>query len=447
MRNKIFRSICFVTMFVLIISMILITGSTYRYFSRGQIQHIKNQLELVSNGVALSGERYFRFFDVDDIRITWISEDGTVLYDNEKNAAEMENHLERPEIKEASELGYGESTRYSSTLLRKQIYCAKKMDDGSVVRISDSQSTFFALLIPLARPICLVILSIIILAFFVARNLSSKIVEPINEIDLDNPTKANGYEELKPLLSRLSVQQEQLKRDRAELEKTEQIRQEFTANVSHELKTPLHAISGYAELLKNGLVEEKDIQPFAGKIYDESNRLAQLVEDVIALSRLDSRVPALENEKTNLYRIAENAIESLEEFAAEKNVAILLDGDRAEITGIPHLLHSIIYNLCDNAIKYNHSGGTVKVRISEESDNIVLSVSDNGIGIPPEHIDRIFERFYRVDKSHSKEVGGTGLGLSIVKHAAALHNAAISVDSKPGEGTKIDIIFPNPDFT
>lgn len=442
MRKKIFYSICFVTLFVLLVSLILITGSTYRYFSQAQTQSIKNQLEFVGTGVALSKEQYFSSFDMNEIRVTWISGDGTVLYDNEKDASEMENHMERPEIREAAEKGYGESSRYSSTLLRKQFYCAKRLEDGSIVRISDSQSTVFTLLIALARPVCLVILFIILLAFLVARNLARKIVEPVNQIDLDNPSGAKAYEELKPLLSRLSAQQAQLRRDRAELEKTEQIRQEFTSNVSHELKTPLHAISGYAELMKNGLVAEKDIVPFAGKIYDESCRLTQLVEDVIDLSKLDSRVPELENERTDLYRIAENVVESIEEFAKEKNVSVSLEGVHAEIDGIPRLLHSILYNLCDNAIKYNKDGGYVKVQISERGGNAVLSVTDNGIGIPAEHIDRIFERFYRVDKSHSKEVGGTGLGLSIVKHAAVLHNAEITVDSKPGTGTRIEICFP-----
>lgn len=447
MRKRIFRSICSVTFLVLIISLLFVTESTYRYFSEVQEQHIRNQLELVSAGVELVGEKYFSSFKLEKIRVTWISEDGTVLFDNEKSATEMENHMERPEIREAKEFGYGESSRYSSTLLEKQTYCAKKISNNSVIRISDSQSNVLTLLMSLSRPICLVILVIIILAFLAARNLSRKIVEPINTIDLNHPSESEIYEELTPLLTRLTLQQNQLKNDRAELEKTEQIRQEFTANVSHEMKTPLHVISGYAELMKNGLVAEQDIQPFAEKIFDESNRLATLVGDVIDLSRLDSCVPELESERTDLYRIAENVIESLEDFAEEKNVQIRLKGSIAEMNGIPNLLHSIIFNLCDNAIRYNREGGIVDVTVEDKDNNVILTVSDTGIGISEEHLERIFERFYRVDKSHSREVGGTGLGLSIVKHAVALHNGKITVDSIPDQGTVIMIVFPKVDFT
>lgn len=442
MSNKIFRSICLITMLVLIASLFFIMGSTYEYFSENQEQHIWNQLELVCKGAELSEEEYFDNFDIEGVRVTWIAADGTVLFDNETDPAEMGNHLERPEVKQAIESGKGESSRYSSTLLQKQIYCAKQLNDGSIIRISDNQSTVLTLLLAFAQPICLIIIVIIIMAFFVARNVSRRIVEPINSIDLDNPMEADTYSELKPLLSRLALQQNQLKRDKTELEKTEQIRQEFTSNVSHELKTPLHAISGYAELMKNDLVAEEDIKPFAGKIYDESNRLAQLVEDVIDLSKLDSRVPGLESEVSDLYLIAENAVESLEEFAGEKNVMMSLKGETASFKGIPQLLHSIVYNLCDNAIKYNKEGGSVDIEISDAASKVVLKVTDSGIGIPQEHIERIFERFYRVDKSHSKDVGGTGLGLSIVKHAAALHSATIDVSSIVDQGTTITITFP-----
>lgn len=446
MSKRIFRSICLVTVIVLIVSMILIMGSTYDYFTDAQEQHIKNQMQLVSGGVELSGEEYFKSLEVEDIRITWIAPDGTVLFDNEKDPREMGNHLEREEVQAAIHSGTGESSRYSSTLLEKQFYCAKLLSDGSIIRISDSQSTVVNLLLALVQPICIVLAVIVILAFVVARDLSKKIVKPINNIDTENPLDDIEYEELKPLLSKLSAQHIQLEKDRAELEKTERIRQEFTTNVSHELKTPLHAISGYAELMKNGLVDENDIKPFAEKIYDESNRLSQLVTDVIDLSKLDSTVPELESEKTDLYRIAENVIDSLGEFADEKKVTITLKGSHAELFGIPQQLHSIIFNLCDNAIKYNREGGLVKVGIDDFKDKVLLTVSDTGIGIPEEYRDRIFERFFRIDKSHSKELGGTGLGLSIVKHAAAIHNASIKVDSEPGNGTVVTISFPKNRF-
>lgn len=442
MSNRIFRAISLVTLFVLIASLVFILGSTYDYFSNTQEGQLKNQLKLAANGAEQSGMDYLDSMDIKGVRVTWISSDGTVLYDNEKAASEMENHLARPEVKDAIKTGYGESSRYSSTLLEKQLYCAQRLSDGSVVRLSDSHSTVLTLLLGVAQPICLIVLVVLVIAFVVASKVSKRIVEPINGIDLDNPLSADTYNELDPLLSRLATQQNQIRRDRAELEKTEQIRQEFTSNVSHEMKTPLHAISGYAELIKNGLVADEDIRPFATRIYDESVRMSQLVEDVIDLSKLDAGITTQEREQTDLYRIAENAVESLESFGRNKGVDIRLEGVTAVLEGLPQLLHSIVYNLCDNAIKYNHEGGCVVVNVQNLANIVVLSVSDTGIGIPEEHIGRIFERFYRVDKSHSKEVGGTGLGLSIVKHAAVMHNAEITIDSKLNEGTTISVSFP-----
>lgn len=442
MSNRIFKAISLVTLFVLVVSLIFIMGNTYEYFSSIQEQQLKNQVLLVANGAEQSGMNYFDSMEIKGVRITWISSDGTVLYDNETSASKMENHLERPEVKEAIKNGYGESSRYSSTLLQKQLYCAQKLPDGSVVRLSDSQNTVLTLLLGFAQPICLIILVILIIAFVVASKVSKRIVEPINNIDLDNPNLEKTYSELNPLLSRLATQQNQLKRDKDELVKTEQIRQEFTSNVSHEMKTPLHAISGYAELIKSGLAAEVDIKPFATKIYDESVRMSQLVEDVIDLSKLDTGAPEQERESTDLYRIAENAVESLENFAKSNGVELHLQGKTVMIDCVPELLHSIVYNLCDNAIKYNREGGRVDVKLENLQKSVILSVKDTGIGISDDHIDRIFERFYRVDKSHSKEVGGTGLGLSIVKHAAAIHNAEIKVDSRMGEGTEIKVVFP-----
>lgn len=442
MSNRIFRAISLVTLFVLVASLVFIMGSTYEHFSDTQESMLKNQVILVANGAEQSGIKYLEEMDIEDVRVTWISPDGTVLYDNEKDASEMENHLERPEVKEAIKNGYGESSRYSSTLLHKQLYYAQRLGDGSVVRLSDNRSTVLTLLLGFAQPICAIILVILVIAFVVASRVSKKIVEPINNINLDDPLSADTYNELNPLLSRLALQQTQIKRDRAELEKTEQIRQEFTSNVSHEMKTPLHAISGYAELIKNGLVAEGDVQPFASKIYDESVRMSRLVEDVIDLSKLDARIASQESEKTDLYRIAENAVESLESFGKNNNVELKLEGGSAVLNGVPQLLHSIVYNLCDNGIKYNREGGSVTVRVEDLYDRVLLIVADTGIGIPEEHLGRVFERFYRVDKSHSKEVGGTGLGLSIVKHAVAMHNAEISIDSKLNEGTTIQVTFP-----
>ncbi len=442
MRNRIFRSICLVTFIVLAISLVFILGGSYQYSTGGQEKQLKNQLELVAKGAQTAGPDYFKSLNVEDIRVTWIKADGTVAFDTQSDAESMENHLERPEIQQAIKEGYGESSRTSSTMLRKQIYCAQRLPDGSIVRVSTTQNTLLNLLLGVIQPIVVAIVIILLIAFLIASNVSKKIVEPINNVNLDDPESTKTYTELKPLLSRLTAQQTQLKKDKEELKKTEQIRQEFTANVSHELKTPLHAISGYAELIKSGLAAEADIKPFAEKIYDESVRLNQVVEDVIDLSKLDAGALNLSGEETDLYWIAENAVQSLEGFSQEKGVKLNLTGEHAVFNGTTNLLYSIVYNLCDNAIKYNHEGGEVSVNVMNEENDVVLTVTDTGIGIPEEHLDRIFERFYRVDKSHSKEVGGTGLGLSIVKHAVALQKGEIKVSSQPGIGTSFAVTFP-----
>lgn len=442
MSSKIFRSICIVAFIVLAASLTFIMGSTYGYFSSVQAQQIQNQTNLVADGLELAGEDYVKAIDIESVRVTWISEDGTVLFDNEASVSEMENHLERPEVIDAIKTGFGESSRYSSTLMEKQFYCAKRLDDGSIVRVSDRQNTVITLLLGFAEPVCMVILVVGIIAFLLASNLSKKLVEPINNIDLDDPLAADTYDEVKPLLQKLDAQRRQIEADKVELDLTEQIRREFTANVSHELKTPLHVISGYAELMKSDIAAESDIKPFANKIFDESRRMSRLVEDVIDLSKIDDEVPDTDVEEVDLYQIAANAIGSLEPFAEERNISIRLLGTSSKLTGYSQLIHSIVYNLCDNAIKYNHDGGSVTVTVWSNSLYVRLIVEDTGIGIPEEHQSRVFERFYRVDKSHSKEVGGTGLGLSIVKHAAQKHDASIVLKSESGKGTRVEVKFP-----
>ena len=445
MSSKIFKSIWIAAISVFLASLVFILGISYNYFSEIQKNQLKNETELAAAGVALSGKSYFDNLNAKDYRITWIDSSGNVLFDNEINAEKMENHLEREEIKEALTSGIGESSRYSDTLAEKQLYAAKRLPDGSVIRLAVVQLAIWALFLGFAQPICFVIVIALVLSFLLASRLARKIVEPINEIDLDNPSQyydQENYKEVEPLLRRISAQQRQIKNDQEQIEQTALIRQEFTANVSHELKTPLHAISGYAELIEKGLVKDDDIKSFAEKIRIESVRLTNLVEDIINLTRLDNGVDDTEEEECDLYRIAENAIDSLEVAAFASNITVTLDGTSAPMLGIPQMLYSIVYNLCDNAIKYNHNGGSVQLTVKQEYDKTILSVKDSGVGIPEECIDRIFERFYRVDKSHSKEVGGTGLGLSIVKHAVIIHNGKIDVNSKVGEGTEFIIILP-----
>ena len=446
MSNKIFKGIWIVALSVFLASLVFIMGISYNYFSGLQKSQLRNETELAAQGVANAGINYFDNLNTEGYRITWIGADGSVLYDNEADTSTMENHMERKEVKQALAEGYGRSTRYSSTLSEKQLYAAKRLPDGSVVRLSIVQMAVWALILGFAQPICIVIFIALILTFVLASRIAKKIVKPINEIDLDRPEQYYGkenYKEVEPLLMHIAAQRNQLKKDQEQIEKTSLIRQEFTANVSHELKTPLHAISGYAELLENGMVKEEDIKPFAGKIRGESSRMTKLVEDIIELTKLDNGGAEMKWEDCNLLRIAENAVDSLEASASALNVTISIDGTDAPIKGIPQTLYSIVYNLCDNAIKYNHDGGSVSVEIRPQKNDTVLTVKDTGAGIPEECQDRVFERFYRVNRSHSREVGGTGLGLSIVKHAVMIHGGRIKINSEIGKGTEFIVTLPN----
>lgn len=445
MSKKIFHSIWLAASVVLVLSLVLIMGVLYSYFTGVQQDQLRMGAEVVAQGVTLDGQDFFRGLDTEDYRITWIAADGTVLYDNENDAAQMENHLSREEVQQALQNGTGESSRYSDTLASRNLYCARLLPDGTVIRLSATQHSVWVLVVGFAQPICVIIVLALVLSFVLAARLSRTIVEPINALNLDEPGQYVGkedYSEIEPLLRRMALQQGQIRQDQEKLEKNSRIRQEFTANVSHELKTPLHAISGYAELMENGMVQQKDIKPFAHKIRCESQRLTALVEDIINLTRLDGGAAGMERLPVDLYRVAENAVDSLQTAASEANVTLTLRGGSAIVMGVPQVLYSMIFNLCDNAIKYNLPGGSVKVLVSAYPDEIRLVVADTGIGIPEESLERIFERFYRVDKSRSKEVGGTGLGLSIVKHAALIHHATVSVDSIPEKGTTFTVTFP-----
>lgn len=550
MTKKIFRSIYIVALTVFVASLLLILSFLYGYFNEVQHEQLKIQTDLAARGVDNEGITYFDGLNTSKFRITWIGADGSVLFDSKSDSSSMENHLKREEVQEALESGYGESERFSSTLLEKSLYSAEQLKDGSILRLSMVQNSVLTLFLGMLQPICVIIVVALVLSLLLASRLSKKIVHPLNCLNLDDPLNNEGYDELSPLLIKLHSQQNQLKRQSNELKKrqdefnaitdsmseglmllntkgtilsvnhaavsllsaddfcvgkniltvnrslalqqvlseaiggnqsekvinihdsyyqvnanpvmsdsavsgvallifdvtekenSEMMRREFTANVSHELRTPLHSISGYAELLKNGMVKSGDVTPVAGKIYDEAQRMVLLVEDIIKLSHLDEGAEDMKKEDVDLYDIVRSVIDRLTSEAKSSEVAIDFKGCHATITGVPQLLNSIVYNLCDNAIKYNRKGGTLSVELSEEASEIVLKVSDTGIGIPLEHQARIFERFYRVDKSHSKEVGGTGLGLSIVKHAAKIHNAKIQVDSIPYQGTTITVRFP-----
>lgn len=442
MTKRIFQSICIAAVTVLLASLVLIMGVLYDYFSRVQKEQLSAQADLAARGAADLGMDYFEGLDLGGCRISWIAADGSVLYDNMGDAGSMENHLDREEVQEALETGRGESSRYSDTLTEKLSYQARLLPDGTVIRLAASQYTAWVLLMGVLQPLLVVVLLAVLLSLLLAYRLSARLVKPLNEVDLSDPLKNVEYEELRPLLSRIDSQHQQLKRDRDELEKNEEIRREFTANVSHELKTPLHSISGYAELLAKGMVRPEDVEKFSSKIYSESQRMTSLVEDIIELSHLDTGAGDMKREDVDLYLIARTAADSLSMAAKEAGVELKVSGESARVYGVPQLLYGICYNLCDNGIKYNREKGRVEISVRNLEGEVELKVSDTGIGIPEESRERIFERFYRVDKSRSKAVGGTGLGLSIVKHAALVHRATIDIDSEPGSGTSFTLHFP-----
>ena len=442
MTKRIFQSICIAAVTVLLASLVLIMGVLYDYFSRVQKEQLSAQADLAARGAADLGMEYFEGLDLGGCRISWIAADGSVLYDNMGDAGSMENHLDREEVQEALETGRGESSRYSDTLTEKLSYQARLLPDGTVIRMAASQYTAWVLLMGVLQPLLVVVLLAVLLSLLLAYRLSARLVKPLNEVDLSDPLKNVEYEELRPLLSRIDSQHRQLKRDRDELEKNEEIRREFTANVSHELKTPLHSISGYAELLAKGMVRPEDVEKFSSKIYSESQRMTSLVEDIIELSHLDTGAGDMKREDVDLYLIARTAADSLSMAAKEAGVELKVSGESARVYGVPQLLYGICYNLCDNGIKYNREKGRVEISVRNLEGEVELKVSDTGIGIPEESRERIFERFYRVDKSRSKAVGGTGLGLSIVKHAALVHRATIDIDSEPGSGTSFTLHFP-----
>lgn len=449
MRQRIFKGSFLVAICVWVACLSLILGVLYAQFSKAYTDELKNEAYLAGYGVEQSGKAYFNDLQLShDFRITWIAQDGTVIWDSVITDESLENHGSRPEVKEALETGYGEDSRYSKTLAEKTMYCALRLEDGTVLRVSRDQFTIFTLVLNMIQPLLVVLLLAVVLAFALAARTARKIVEPINRIDLEHVPKTVGYEEVQPLIDKIAEQKKALDQRISRLqvdvdEKTREadFRKEFTANVSHELKTPLTSISGFAEIIKNGLVKEEDIPRFAGRIYDEAQRLVCLVEDIIKLSQLDEKQVAAKKERLDLYVACEEVLSTLESAAESKNLTVHLDGKHIYVQAVQQILGEIIYNLCDNAIKYNRDHGTVTVTVFEEDGRPAVSVADTGIGIPKEDLDRVFERFFRVNKSHSKEIGGTGLGLSIVKHGAAYHNAKIRMDSRLGEGTEITIIF------
>ena len=557
MTKKIFRSILLAAVSVLLASLVIIMGCLYDYYKNVQEKQLRDELRLASYGTEVDGLDYlerlaspYRFPSTADFRLTWIAPGGEVLFDTHVPASEMENHADRAEVREALAKGESGGVRYSETLTERTLYCAQRLADGTVLRISISQLTVFALAMGMLQPILLTAIIAVILSALLAHRMAKSVVAPLNCLDLDRPLENDAYEELSPLLGRIYQQHRQIEAQLRELQrKTEEFeqitksmseglvlldrkgvilsinpaaqkifhagsscvgqdflvvdrdheinlaiqtalegghseiravrndrevqfdisritadgavagtvllafdvteqaaaersRREFTANVSHELKTPLQSIMGSAELLENGLVKQEDIPQFVGVIRTEAARLVTLVEDIIHLSQLDEGI-APAKERVNLLELADSAASALRERAEERHIDLSVTGENLMVDGVRSFLYEMLYNLIDNAIKYNLDGGRVEVAVSAGEIGATVSVKDTGIGIPPEYQARVFERFFRVDKSRSKASGSTGLGLSIVKHIAQYHHADLSLHSRIGEGTNISIVFPN----
>lgn len=378
-------------------------------------------------------------------RVTWIGADGQVLYDSEKPYSSMDNQSNQEEVREAMASGRGESYRMSLDSSKKLMYMAQHLEDGSVIRLASLPYAGFTVFVNLFIPFLIGLVLALAVSVLLALGVSHSVIHPINEMDINGPDERDVYPELQPLVHRINGQNRQIRRQMEELKeehkRQDMLRREFTANVSHELKTPLTSISGYAELMRDGLAKPEDTCRFSGRIYDECQRLITLVEDILKLSRMESGVNMPEKRPVDLYRLCGTVLEHLEQAARQNRVTMTLSGESAVVFGAEPILYEMIYNLCDNAIKYNRSDGQVTVDVTKAPDSVQLTVTDTGIGIPEEDINRIFERFYRVDKSHSKEVGGTGLGLSIVKHGAAYHHAQMSVNSTLEKGTSVSLYF------
>ncbi len=550
MFKKIFRSSLLTAMIVLLASIFLIMGILHGIFESQLEDQLQKETAFVATAIENEGISYFDNLSKDGDRVTLIDRDGTVLADSQVDVSKLENHGDREEVKQAETEGRGQSVRYSSTMTEKTVYYAQKLDNGQILRISADQFTIVTILLGISQPIAIVVIAAIVLSLILSTNVAKHIVEPINDLDLDDPMENTVYDELSPLLRKIAHQnstiEEQLKEARqkqeefriitdnmsegfividnqmkiltynaaalklfgaeqktpesilalsrskpfrdaiyksldgehsqaemttdervysiisnpvydteqavigavivvidiTEISRREQLRREFTSNVSHELKTPLTSISGFAEIMKSGGTDEATVVDFSRSIYDEAQRLISLVSDIIKLSELDDGTIEYEPETVDLYTLSLEIASRLSPQAQEKKIHFTVNGVKAEITGVRKILDEIIFNLCDNAVKYNRSGGDVKVSVKNSADTVMVTVSDTGIGIPTVQQDRVFERFYRVDKARSKSIGGTGLGLSIVKHGVMYHNAQISLESKENEGTTVVINFP-----
>ena len=435
-KKKIQQSMTVILTVTLVLAYVILSVILYNRNMNLLQTEVKQEAAYIREAINLSDSDYMKQMDnvVESTRVTQIKADGTVLYDSRRDADILKNHGNRKEVREALSKGEGADVRKSETVGKDMYYYALLLNDGTVLRVSKSIDNLASTAVSLMPVMGILAVLTILFAFALARWQTNRLIKPINELDLERPLDSDIYEELSPLL-------EAMDRQNREKEAVANMRKEFSANVSHELKTPLTSISGYAEIMKNGMVKAEDVPRFANNIYEEAQRLISMVQDIIQLSRLDEAQENVEKTDVDVALIAETVAKRLETQAAQKKIKFHLETETAVLSGVPHVLEEMIYNLCDNAIRYNKDNGSVTLKVEKHPDDITVTVADTGIGIPYGEQERVFERFYRVSRSRSKDVDGTGLGLSIVKHGAMLHNATISMDSEPGKGTEIRLIF------
>ena len=444
MKKKILTHTSVMIILTVILTFIAASFVMYDKFDSVMKEGVRDEAEYVKVGMEETGDEYLseKVGKATDTRITLTDAEGNVLYDSEADAKKLPNHGDRPEFVQAMKEGQGEVVRYSETLSKQTFYYAVKLKDGEILRLAKTTDSVFHTLFTSFAVLGILMLVIILVEFMLVQQQTKQLIEPINNLNLEHPLENVCYDELKPLLLRVDQQNRQIAAQLEELKQTEAVRREFSANVSHELKTPLMSISGYAELMMNGMVRPENIKDFSGRIYKEANRLGNLVADIIQLSRLDEQQDSnVAMENVNLDELAEDVVSNLIEHARKKDIRMEYYGKSVEILGVRHVLYEMLYNIADNAVRYTNPGGHIRIYVGKKGDKPYYMVEDNGIGIPKSEQKRIFERFYRVDKSHSRQTGGTGLGLSIVKHGAMLHHAQINVDSDPGKGTKMELLF------
>lgn len=441
MRKKINVRLIGIALIAILVTLIGVT-SIYYYLFENQVRKDLHVLAetLVDSGVFEKERIEELSFESEDVRVTWVDEDGTVIYDNWNVVQSMENHMERPEIQAALETGNGNSIRTSDTMNMNTYYYALRIADGTVVRVArnaSSGASIFMNAIPIVLVITIMVsLLCVVLADYLAKQLINPIASIANRLDDVDGSSDNTevYKELEPFVQTIRMQHENIL-------SAAKMRQDFTASVTHELKTPLTSISGYAELIENKMSTEEQNIIFAGEIRKNSTRLLTLINDIIRLSELDHTEIGTDFETIDLYALAKECSQNIQVNAKHRGVALTLQGKCCMVKGNRHMLCELIENLCENAIRYNNEGGFVHLKINEENGRAILVVEDNGIGIPKNHQERVFERFYRVDKSRSKATGGTGLGLAIVKHIVAIHSASIDLDSEEGKGTTVTVYF------